>query len=58
MRWQRDPRAGWLAVVVTLEGEALSIEVVPAAAVAPVESDPNRALSRDAQVMRGLRRAR
>ena len=57
LRWEHDPaRARWLAVVVTLEGEQLRVDVVPAAAVAPVESDPNRVLSRDAAVLRGMRR--
>lgn len=57
LRWEQDrSRARWVAVVVTLEGEQLRIDVVPAAAVAPVESDPNRVLSRDAAALRGLRR--
>ena len=41
LRWEHDRgRARWLAVVVTLSGEQLRVDVVPAAAVAPVESDP------------------
>lgn len=57
LRWEQDHGRGrWVAVVVTLEGEQLRVDVVPAAAVAPVESDPNRVLSRDAAVLRGLRR--
>lgn len=56
LRWEQDhARAWWVAVVVTLASEQLRVEVVPAAAVAPVESDPNRALSRDAATLRGLR---
>lgn len=59
MRWERGTgRTPWLAVVVTVDGEALRVDVVPAGDVAPVESDPNRVLSRDAAMMRSLRRAR
>ncbi|WP_157986923.1 hypothetical protein [Janibacter hoylei] len=50
------PRSRWLALVVTAEGEELRLEVVDAGALAPVESDPNRALSRDAALLRSLRR--
>lgn len=57
LRWERDrARARWVAVVVTAEDDALRVEVVAADALAPVESDPNRLLSRDAALMRGLRR--
>ena len=57
LRWERDRhRSRWLALVVTAEGQELRLEVVEAGALAPVESDPNRALSRDAAVLRGLRR--
>ncbi|WP_263596803.1 hypothetical protein [Janibacter melonis] len=43
-------------MVVTFQGEQLRVDVVPATVVAPVESDPNRVLSRDTAVLRGLRR--
>lgn len=57
LRWEHDRRrARWLAVVITVEGEELSVEIVPAHAVAPVDSDPNRALSQDTAILRGLRR--
>lgn len=59
LRWERDRgRARWVAVVLTVDGEAVHVDVVPADDVAPVESDPNRLLTRDAAVMRNLRRAR
>lgn len=59
LRWERDRyRGGWLALVITVEGGELRIEVLPTHRVAPVESDPNRALSRDAAIIQGLRRAR
>lgn len=59
VRWQRGVgRTPWLAVVLTVDGEDLHVDVVPADHVAPVESDPNKVLSRDAAVMRGLRRPR
>lgn len=59
LRWERDRgRARWVAVVLTVDGEAVHFDVVPADDVAPVESDPNRLLTRDAAVMRNLRRAR
>lgn len=48
------PRAHRLALVVTAEGGKLRLEVVDAVAVAPVESYPNRALSRDAAIIRRL----
>lgn len=57
LRWERDQaRARWLALVVTAEDGELRLEVVAADALVPVESDPNRALSRDARVLRALRR--
>lgn len=57
LRWERDRARGrWLALVITADEGELRVEVVAAEGVAPVESDPNRALSRDAAVVRGLRR--
>lgn len=56
LRWEPDrARAGWLALVVTADGGELRLEAVDALAVAPVESDPNRVLARDAAIIRGLR---
>ncbi|MCB5992437.1 MULTISPECIES: hypothetical protein [Janibacter] len=57
LRWERDrPRGRWLALVVVVDGGELRLVVVAADRLAPVESDPNRVLSRDAAVVRGLRR--
>lgn len=59
LRWERDRASSrWMAVIITVEAEVLSVDVVPAGDVAPVESDPNRVLSRDVALLRGLRRAR
>lgn len=57
LRWEQDRRqAHWVAVVVTVDDTQLRVEILPAGSVAPVESDPNKALSRDAAALRGLRR--